>query len=96
MNYVTIETKGTAAAYKLGNALKKLVADAVAAKENDGKITVDEIAAIAMANFQSIVDVVGDVKDLAPEAKEAPVAFARSLIVPLSEVADLFLNKNEN
>ena len=95
MNYVTVETQGTEQAYKLGSTLKNLVVDAVEAKKNDGKITTEEIAAIAMKNFTAIMDVLGGVGELMPEAKAAPVAFSRSLIVPLSEIADLFIGDKE-
>lgn len=93
MNYVKVETQGTEQAFKLANTIKEIVIDALAAQANDGKISADEIAVIAMAHFTKVMGIVGEIKGIVEEVREAPVAFTRSLIIPLSEIGEIFVDK---
>ncbi len=81
------ETTVTPEANDIGEALKSLVVDAVAAGK-DGKVDAAEIAALATKNFQKLmVALQGGEKSVAEFAAN-PYAAARGLVDPILEALE--------
>ncbi len=90
---VDIKTTGTKEAYELGVALKKVVEKVMECKNDDGKITSEEYAEIAVASFTELSSAISGIEKLPNEAKQKPIALGRAVTIPVSEAVEAILAK---
>lgn len=93
MELIERKTMVTKEGNDLGEAFKSVLQQVDYALENDGKITPDEIATIAMASFGKLTEALKGIKGIVEEGQKAPFALYRGVVDPITEGLEELLDK---